>query len=67
MKSGNVDAILINMFAEIALDSPVINYMFLVSGTTLWPLVDTPCPINSYCLNGGTCLYYEAVGELVCE
>ncbi|XP_059475955.1 protein vein isoform X2 [Neocloeon triangulifer] len=37
------------------------------NSTTLWPLVNTLCPINSYCLNGGTCLYYEAVGELVCE
>ncbi len=25
------------------------------------------CPIESFCLNGGTCLYYEVIGELVCR
>ncbi|CAG2167023.1 unnamed protein product [Oppiella nova] len=28
----------------------------------LWPQV-RPCPIPSFCLNGGTCTLYEAVGE----
>ena len=27
----------------------------------------TDCPIDSFCLNGGTCLYYEFIGELVCR
>ncbi|KAK2726015.1 pro-neuregulin-2, membrane-bound isoform-like isoform X2 [Artemia franciscana] len=35
--------------------------------STLWPLIAVPCPIESFCLNGGTCKYYEAVGELVCH
>ncbi|XP_054263359.1 protein vein isoform X2 [Macrosteles quadrilineatus] len=35
--------------------------------TTLWPLVGSPCPIDTYCLNGGTCTYYETVAELVCQ
>ncbi|XP_039293671.1 protein vein-like isoform X1 [Nilaparvata lugens] len=35
--------------------------------TTLWPLNGAPCPIESYCLNGGTCTYYETVGEWVCQ
>jgi len=35
--------------------------------TSLWPLIALPCPIDSFCLNGGTCKYYEAVGELVCQ
>ncbi|CAG7832739.1 unnamed protein product [Allacma fusca] len=35
--------------------------------TTLWPDPSTPCPIDSYCLNGGTCSYYENIGELVCQ
>ena len=26
-----------------------------------------PCPISSYCLNGGTCSLYETVGEYVCQ
>ena len=25
------------------------------------------CPIHSYCLNGGSCLYYHSIGELVCR
>ena len=32
----------------------------------LWPQV-RPCPIPSFCLNGGTCTLYEAVGEYVCQ
>ncbi|XP_045035417.1 protein vein isoform X2 [Daphnia magna] len=35
--------------------------------SSLWPLIALPCPIDSFCLNGGTCKYYEAVGELVCQ
>ncbi|KAL1454908.1 hypothetical protein WDU94_009037, partial [Cyamophila willieti] len=37
------------------------------STTTLWPLVGGPCPLDSYCLNGGSCTYYDTVGELVCQ
>ena len=25
------------------------------------------CPIDSFCLNGGKCSYYELIGELVCR
>ena len=25
------------------------------------------CPIDSYCLNGGTCVFYAAIGELSCR
>ena len=25
------------------------------------------CPIESFCLNGGECSYYEMIGELVCR
>ncbi|KAK3931232.1 Protein vein, partial [Frankliniella fusca] len=35
--------------------------------TTLWPLVGTGCFFDAYCLNGGTCTYYDTVGELVCQ
>ena len=24
------------------------------------------CPQNGYCLNGGTCRYFQAIGELSC-
>ncbi|CAH1390787.1 unnamed protein product [Nezara viridula] len=39
----------------------------LAATTTLWPLYGVPCPIANYCLNDGTCTYYETVGELVCQ
>ncbi|XP_052121833.1 protein vein isoform X3 [Frankliniella occidentalis] len=35
--------------------------------TTLWPLVGRGCFFDAYCLNGGTCTYYDTVGELVCQ
>ncbi|KAL1436455.1 hypothetical protein MTO96_049686 [Rhipicephalus appendiculatus] len=35
--------------------------------STLWPLKGRPCPLASYCLNGGTCIFYEAVKEPVCQ
>lgn len=36
--------------------------------TSLWPLEGKPCPTNVvYCLNGGTCTYYETIGELTCQ
>ncbi|XP_029837642.2 protein vein isoform X1 [Ixodes scapularis] len=35
--------------------------------STLWPLKGRPCPLVSYCLNGGTCIFYEAVKEPVCQ
>ncbi|XP_065342723.1 protein vein isoform X2 [Cloeon dipterum] len=31
------------------------------------PYESSLCPVDSYCLNGGTCLFYEVVGELVCK
>lgn len=37
---------------------------------TTSPFRGRSCPIQlsrSFCLNGGTCLYYETVGELVCQ
>lgn len=37
------------------------------NATTLWPLVGGRCPFDAYCLNGGTCTYYDTVGELVCQ
>ena len=25
------------------------------------------CPIDLYCLNGGTCAYYSSIGEMSCR
>lgn len=41
--------------------------LLIIGSSSLWPLIALPCPIDSFCLNGGTCKYYEAVGELVCQ
>ncbi|KAF0760050.1 protein vein isoform X1 [Aphis craccivora] len=39
-----------------------------LAATALWPLVGGPCPADLvYCLNGGTCTFYETIGELVCQ
>ncbi|CAL8099429.1 unnamed protein product [Orchesella dallaii] len=35
--------------------------------TTLWAVPSSVCPFDSYCLNGGTCSYYETIGEYVCQ
>ena len=38
--------------------------------TFSFPAPDPPassCPIDLFCLNGGKCLYYEMIGELVCR
>ena len=43
------------------------NWWTPTGSSSLWPLIALPCPIDSFCLNGGTCKYYEAVGELVCQ
>ena len=26
-----------------------------------------PCPYDSYCMNGGTCMFFKLFGELVCQ
>lgn len=43
-------------------------YFIWFAATALWPLVGGPCPADLvYCLNGGTCTFYETIGELVCQ
>ena len=31
------------------------------------PLFSTGCPVENYCMNGGSCLYYSDIGELACQ
>ncbi|XP_023322014.1 pro-neuregulin-2, membrane-bound isoform [Eurytemora carolleeae] len=31
------------------------------------PLFSTGCPVENYCMNGGSCLYYSDIGELACH
>ncbi|XP_065208283.1 protein vein isoform X3 [Planococcus citri] len=34
----------------------------------LWPLAGKPCPMDLvYCLNGGSCTFYETIGEFTCQ
>lgn len=31
------------------------------------PMYSTGCPLENYCMNGGTCRYYSDIGELTCH
>ncbi|XP_076661937.1 membrane-bound neuregulin protein vein [Halictus rubicundus] len=36
--------------------------------TAAWPRQEQPCPITGdFCMNGGTCLFFETVGEPACR
>ncbi|XP_011305873.1 protein vein [Fopius arisanus] len=36
--------------------------------TSAWPRQEQPCPIaGDFCMNGGTCLFFETVGEPACR
>ncbi|XP_012250724.2 uncharacterized protein LOC105683019 isoform X1 [Athalia rosae] len=36
--------------------------------TAAWPRQEAPCPITEdFCMNGGTCLFFETVGEPACR
>ncbi|XP_032681747.1 protein vein isoform X2 [Odontomachus brunneus] len=36
--------------------------------TAAWPRREEPCPIpGDFCMNGGTCLFFETVGEPACR
>lgn len=36
------------------------------TASTAWHAKGRPCPIATFCLNGGTCSFHENVGEHVC-
>ncbi|CAG0914174.1 unnamed protein product [Notodromas monacha] len=36
-------------------------------GSTAFPWPEQPCPISSFCLNGGSCIYYQWLGEFACQ
>ncbi|CAL7943012.1 unnamed protein product [Xylocopa violacea] len=35
--------------------------------TAAWPRQEQPCPTGDFCMNGGTCLFFETVGEPACR
>jgi hypothetical protein len=37
------------------------------TAANLWPLMGRSCPVEDYCLNGGTCIFFENVIEYVCQ
>ncbi|XP_033228600.1 protein vein [Belonocnema kinseyi] len=40
----------------------------LETTTVSWPRQEQPCPIaGDFCMNGGTCLFFETVGEPACR
>ncbi|XP_021917307.1 pro-neuregulin-2, membrane-bound isoform-like isoform X3 [Zootermopsis nevadensis] len=62
-EAKSVIGVIANMTARVT----VISDTRPENTTTLWPLYGMPCPVETFCLNGGTCFYYETVGELVCQ
>ena len=43
------------------------NKKYLISAREDGEIIEgLECPINSYCLNGGSCVYYASLGELTC-
>ncbi|KAI4490485.1 hypothetical protein M0804_003429 [Polistes exclamans] len=51
------------------LDSAVLpTTSTLIGPTAAWPRQEQPCPIaGDFCMNGGTCLFFETVGEPACR
>lgn len=65
-RATSVSGVVKSIFAVVTIEAqPASNVQD--NTTTLWPLYGVPCPIANYCLNEGTCTYYETVGELVCQ
>ena len=38
-----------------------------IGNQNIYSEIPQPCPIASFCLNGGTCSLYKHLGEYVCE
>lgn len=47
--------------------TPVVDSNRGTTSGPMWPLKGRPCPISDFCLNGGTCTLFEAIGEYVCQ
>ncbi|KYM96583.1 hypothetical protein ALC62_12763 [Cyphomyrmex costatus] len=44
------------------------QHMYTEPPTVAWPRQEQPCPIaGDFCMNGGTCLFFETVGEPACN
>ncbi|KAG8036792.1 hypothetical protein G9C98_004114 [Cotesia typhae] len=55
--------------ASLAAQLLVVNDIKVPETTTVaWPRQEQPCPIaGDFCMNGGTCLFFETVGEPACR
>ncbi|KAK0182805.1 hypothetical protein PV327_000903 [Microctonus hyperodae] len=55
--------------ASLAAQLLVTNDAKIMETTTVaWPRQEQPCPIaGDFCMNGGTCLFFETVGEPACR
>ncbi|XP_008550510.1 protein vein isoform X1 [Microplitis demolitor] len=55
--------------ASLAAQLLVVNDIKVTETTTVaWPRQEQPCPIaGDFCMNGGTCLFFETVGEPACR
>ena len=43
------------------------NHYFQGSNSIGGPLRSSQCPIQDFCLNGGSCQYFGAIGEQICQ
>lgn len=57
-----------NIYAHSNVDEYCFFFSDFVAATAAWPRQEQPCPIaGDFCMNGGTCLFFETVGEPACR
>jgi len=55
-----------NATSKNGLDRGMTSASSTPNASTAWHAKGRPCPIATFCLNGGTCSFHENVGEHVC-
>lgn len=56
------------IFTRIRTLMNIVFFSDFVAATAAWPRQEQPCPIaGDFCMNGGTCLFFETVGEPACR
>ena len=58
---------LINLSSSQHIQILIFKWLFIFCILVPMTHYASQCPIHSYCLNGGICLYYQSIGELACR
>ena len=58
---------LINLSSSQHIQNLIFKWLFIFCILVPMTHYASQCPIHSYCLNGGICLYYQSIGELACR